>query len=379
MSITFLKPADSFSVFNNKSKPTSTECAKAEKNLQNKIDNVVNTLKIYAEKHNLNTFLISQQKNKQELDNTFEIKPPLTQGHSLAKILKNITENGTTATIRAENKEIIKLTKLLDKYSKQTEKLEEKKPQAKMRMLREIVAAEHKLDNMKLNSGLPKIVTAQEIYNKQEIAKISKTSKLLGINASLVSTSVREKMGIIIEYVTTIPGSFKEEGIFRHSGSKDIISNITTYIDTGINTKEEIFNYLKEVNDLHSITGVIKEYFKLSLTTGDKETIQYLVKAHKAEAAPKNAPQLKQQPLPIQELLPFLAKIECNNKTNRMTANNLAKILAPHFQNNDTEVATIKEAHELTELYIPYVEHLISHESKRPVIAPKPSEPKQYK
>ncbi|WP_227719799.1 Rho GTPase-activating protein, partial [Yersinia proxima] len=157
---------------------------------------------------------------------------------------------------------------------KQTEKLENKGQLAKIKKSQEIVVAENKLDIIKLNSSLPEVVTAQEIYNKQEIAKISKTSKLLGINASLVSASAREKMGIIIEYLTTTPGYFKEEGIFRHSGSKDIISNITKYIDIGINTKEEIFSFLKAVNDFHCITGAIKEYFKLSLTTGDKETIQ---------------------------------------------------------------------------------------------------------
>ncbi|WP_227731363.1 RhoGAP domain-containing protein [Yersinia proxima] len=373
MQITFFKPANSFSVFNKKSKPTLAECTKAEENLQEKINNVVNILNAHAVKHYLNTSLISLPKNESKRNSTSEIRNALAQGNSLAKILKCITENNTTATIRAENKEITKLTKLLDKYEKQTEKLENKGQLAKIKKSQEIVVAENKLDIIKLNSSLPEVVTAQEIYNKQEIAKISKTSKLLGINASLVSASAREKMGIIIEYLTTTPGYFKEEGIFRHSGSKDIISNITKYIDIGINTKEEIFSFLKAVNDFHCITGAIKEYFKLSLTTGDKETIQYLVKAHKAEVAPKNAPQLKQQPLPIQELLPFLAKIECNKK-NLMTANSLARILAPQLQNNDTKKPTVEEAHELTELYIPYVEHLISSKLCHPVIAPKPSE-----
>ncbi|HHL2560692.1 TPA: RhoGAP domain-containing protein [Yersinia enterocolitica] len=372
MQITFFKPANSFSVFNKKSNPTLAECTKAEGNLQEKINNVVNILNAHAVKHYLNTSLISLPKNESKPNGTAEIRNALAQGNSLAKILENITENKTTATIRAEHKEIIKLTRLLDKYDKQNEKFEEKMSRAKFRTLRELVAANNELNMKTLNSGLPELVTAQEIYNKQEIAKISDTRKLLGINASLVSASAREKMGIVIEYLTTTPGYFKEEGIFRHSGSKDIISKIIKYIDTGINTKEEIFNYLKKVDDLHCITGVIKEYFKLSLTAGDKETIQYLVKDHNAEAAAKNAPQLKQQPLPIQELLPFLAKIECNKK-NRMTANGLAIILAPQLQNYATENPTIEEAKELTELYIPYVEHLISSKLCHPVIAPKPS------
>lgn len=373
MQITFFKPADSFSAFNKKSNPTLAECTKAEKNLQKKINNVVNILNVHAVNNYSKILLISLPKNESKLNGASEISNVLTQGNSLVNILKYINENNTTAIIRAENKEITKLARLLDKYGKQNEKLEKKKPQAKIRTLREIVAAKNKLDKINLNSSLPKVVTEQKKQNKQEIAIISNTRKLLGINASLVSASAREKMGIIIEYLTTTPGYFNEEGIFRRSGSKDIISNITKYIDTGINTKEEIFNYLKEVNDFHCITGVIKEYFKLSLTTDDKRTIQYLVTAHKAEAALKNTPQLKQQPLPIQELLVFLAKIECN-KTNRMTANSLARILAPQLQNNDTEKPTVEEAHELTELYIPYVDHLISSKLCYPVIAPKPGE-----
>lgn len=368
MSITFFKPADSFSVFNKKSHPALAECTNAAENLQKKINKVANTLKGYATEHNIIKY--NADSGETTLFNGQIIKDSPQSLKLVADVLMSTGRFNNELKEPSFIREISRLTKSLDKYSKQAEKIEKKDLQAKLRTLREIVAAENKLDNMKLNSGLPEVVKTQKTDSKQEIAKISETRKLLGQDMTPECFSARKNMGILIEYFNANSGTFKEKGLFRTPGSKREIETITEYMNTGIKTKEKIFKYLNEFKDIHCITGTFKEYLKLTLTTDDKKTIQRLVEGH--AKSPQKAPLLKQLPSPIQELLPFLAKIERNNKTNLMTADNLARVFAPHFQQNSTEIDGIKQLKELTESYIPYISHLISYKSNHPAPVPLP-------
>ncbi|HEN3279083.1 TPA: hypothetical protein U5D21_000857 [Yersinia enterocolitica] len=377
MPITFFKPADSFSVFNKKSNHTLAKYTKAEKNLQDKINKVTNILKKDATKHNIIKYKTDNK--EMTLYNNEEIKNTPQDFKLVADALMRVTRFNNELKDPVFIKKISKLSKLLDEYDKQTQILKYSKTRqneqkrAKISELREIVGKENELADIKYNSGLPEVVKKQEIDNKKEIAKISETRKIIGKDITPECFSAREKMAILIEYITANRGTFEKQGIFRESGVKDEISAITQYMDTGIKSKKEIFKYLNGFDDIHNIIGAFKEYFKLTLTTGDKKIIQGLVQDHAKSNSLKKTPLLNKLPSPIQELLPFLAKIARNHETNLMTADNLAIVFAPHFQQNSTETDATKPLIELIESYISYVNHLISYESNRPVPSPRKS------
>ncbi|WP_145577672.1 RhoGAP domain-containing protein [Yersinia mollaretii] len=126
---------------------------------------------------------------------------------------------------------------------------------------------------------------------------------------------------------------FATEGIFRLSSTSTINNSIQEALSS--NNDEQIIVSLKEIDSPTAVAAKIKEHLGLALSDTHKESLHEMCVVYDLAATNDKKdylPKISELPLPLQQLMPLLAKTANNAEKNRMDATNLALVIMPRMQ-----------------------------------------------
>ncbi|QKJ02815.1 RhoGAP domain-containing protein [Yersinia mollaretii] len=157
-----------------------------------------------------------------------------------------------------------------------------------------------------------------------------------------------------------------KNGIFRIPPSPASNQSIQKALESN---NEEQLTTLQIENDFHDAVATnIKDNLELALSDADKENLHEMVVAYdltEADNKKEFLPKTSELPLPLQKLIPLLAKTTSNAK-NQMDAINLAKIIAPRIQPESVlnHIISIAKVMENEKYYTSFLSDLINDYGK---------------
>lgn len=137
----------------------------------------------------------------------------------------------------------------------------------------------------------------------------------------------------LIHYALDDNSFFATEGIFRLSSTSTINNSIQEALSS--NNDEQITVSLKEIDAPTAVAAKIKENLELALSDTHKDSLHEMCVVYDLAATNDKKdylPKISELPLPLQQLIPLLAKTANYAEKNRMDATNLALVIMPRIQ-----------------------------------------------
>lgn len=126
---------------------------------------------------------------------------------------------------------------------------------------------------------------------------------------------------------------FEKNGIFRISPSPTSNQSLQKALES--NNEEQLTTLQIENNSHDAVATNIKENLGLALSDAEKKNFHDMVVAYdltEADNKKEFLPKTSELPLPLQKLMPLLAKTANHAEENRMDATNLAIVIMPRIQ-----------------------------------------------
>lgn len=140
-----------------------------------------------------------------------------------------------------------------------------------------------------------------------------------------------QNIGILSNHMNANSEWFSQEGIFRISPQYSDLKEVLDIIDNtdGVKVNEELASIKKS----NAICSALKKQLGLALTDSDKMKIYEFAREHSNEKKHyfiPFIPSINKLPLPIKKIMPLLIKIIRHEDENKMSASNIAKMIAPY-------------------------------------------------
>ncbi|WP_145553263.1 RhoGAP domain-containing protein, partial [Yersinia canariae] len=175
-----------------------------------------------------------------------------------------------------------------------------------------------------------KIALGNEIFgkNKRKEEALGEMSLRPFFNAQEIAF---QNIGILSNHMNANSEWFSQEGIFRISPQYSDLKEVLDIIDNtdGVKVNEELASIKKS----NAICSALKKQLGLALTDSDKMKIYEFAREHSNEKKHyfiPFIPSINKLPLPIKKIMPLLIKIIRHEDENKMSASNIAKMIAPY-------------------------------------------------
>ncbi|WP_019211450.1 Rho GTPase-activating protein [Yersinia massiliensis] len=133
-----------------------------------------------------------------------------------------------------------------------------------------------------------------------------------------------------IDYFNNNKSFLTQEGIFRKSNRLSEEKKVTQALS--INDDNKRMEAFEGIHNPHIFCSVIKKNLRMALSLTDKITMNKLAEEfNKNKSDIKTLPIMSELPVPIQKILPLLSNVVDHQKSNKMTALNLATTITPNI------------------------------------------------
>lgn len=184
-----------------------------------------------------------------------------------------------------------------------------------------------------------KIALKNEIFGRYK-----RTEEELGVTSLRPFFNAKEiafqNIGILSNHINANSEWFSQIGIFRLSPQSSDLKEVLDIIDNtdGVKVNEELASIKKS----NAICSALKKQLGLALTDSDKMKIFEFAMEYSKEKEHyiiPFIPSINKLPLPIQKIMPLFIKIIRHKDENKMSASNIAKMIAPYVTPTSKESA----------------------------------------